>query len=173
MFSSIVEIFPDFTLYVNVKTPKHTTWHFYQDKNCWTWWHFWRNWRNESWRGDVFMSQFLRRFWSWKDGTQSLQLCSRKSQRNNSGREAWLFIQQLKVFSQRESTFWVNLEKKKIADSNIFTHTKTIPCWIDRNLCAPKATWQGWRIFSTKLTSSSRLAEKGWKQSGTSTSWNT
>ena len=33
---------------------------------------------------------------------------------------------------------------KKIEDGGIryFRHTKTIPCWIDPNLCAPITTWQ-------------------------------
>ena len=26
--------------------------------------------------------------------------------------------------------------------SDIFTHLKTLPCWIDPNLCAPMTTWQ-------------------------------
>ena len=50
-----------------------------------------------------------------------------------------------------------------------FTHTKTIPCWIDPNLCAPKMTWQGEKFFSTKLTSSIRVVEKDGTQSGGST----
>ena len=43
--------------------------------------------------------------------------------------------------------------------SDVFTHTKTIPCWIDANLCAPGLTWQLQKFFSTKLTSSSRVLE--------------
>ena len=33
---------------------------------------------------------------------------------------------------------------KNIEDggSDTFTHTKTIPCWVDPNLCAPMTIWQ-------------------------------
>ena len=41
---------------------------------------------------------------------------------------------------------------KKTEGSDIFKQTKTIPCWIDPNLCAPKATWQSWKSFSTQQT---------------------
>ena len=34
--------------------------------------------------------------------------------------------------------------------SDNFTHTKTIPCWTDQNLCAPGTTWQIENIFSDK-----------------------
>ena len=45
-------------------------------------------------------------------------------------------------------------------NTDIFMHTKTKPCWIDPNLCAPQRTCQGWKRFSTKKASSSRVVEK-------------
>ena len=31
--------------------------------------------------------------------------------------------------------------------SDTFTHTKTIPCWIDQNMCAPMTSWQSLKDF--------------------------
>ena len=67
-------------------------------------------------------------------------------------------------------SFW---KIKKMECSDTLTHTKTIPCWIDPNLCAPMTTWQSWKIFSTKLTSKSLVAENEWTQSGGSTNYQT
>ena len=44
--------------------------------------------------------------------------------------------------------------------AGVFTHTKSLPFWMDPNLCAPRTTWQSWRRFWTKLTSSKLLVEK-------------
>ena len=52
------------------------------------------------------------------------------------------------------------IQGKKMEDSYNFTHTKTISCWIDSNLWAPGKTWQNKKVFSTKLTSLCRGAEK-------------
>ena len=55
--------------------------------------------------------------------------------------------------------------------SDIFIHTKTIPCSVDPNLCAPRTTWHSAKVFSTELTSWSRVVNKEWTQFRCFTSW--
>ena len=51
--------------------------------------------------------------------------------------EAWSLLQRLKMCRQSESSFI-----KKMEDSDVFTLTKTKPCWIESNLWAPGTFWQ-------------------------------
>ena len=86
--------------------------------------------------------------------TQIFQLRHTKPQRIISERKAWSFFQQLKVCSQSE------FRLKKMEEFDSFADTKTIPCWIDPNLCAPWTNRQHYKVFSAKLTPSSLVIEK-------------
>ena len=93
-----------------------------------------------------------------------------------------------KVFDEKLDHFFNNLKcaakwilafgfiLRNIEDGGFryfFTHMKTIPCWIDTNLCAAGTIWQSQNVFSTKLTFLSLVAEKKRIQGGGFTSWRT
>ena len=64
------------------------------------------------------------------------------------------FFNNLKCAAKLNLAFGFVLKNlQKMEGSDTFTHTKTIPCQIDRVLCAPMKTWQSYKIFSTKRTS--------------------
>ena len=64
-----------------------------------------------------------------------------------------LFFNNLKCAAKINVAFGFILKVIEDGGSDTFTHTKTIPCWIDPNLCAPRTTLQSWKLFSTRLTS--------------------
>ena len=152
-------------------TWKHPTWISYRDNNCWSGrYHQRKEWYDLQ-RRYAFMSTFVCRFWIWKDEAQSIQLSSGKSEQNSSERRAWSIFQHFRMCSQSGSGSWNYSEGNNLEDLGTFTHTKLLPCWTDGKLGAPGTTWQSWTIFSTKLTSSSRIVGKEWRESAGSTSW--
>ena len=53
------------------------------------------------------------------------------------------FFNNMKCAAKVNLAFWFHSENyRRRNDSDTFTHTETIPCWIDLNLCAPMTTWQ-------------------------------
>ena len=52
------------------------------------------------------------------------------------------FFNNLKCAAKVNLAFGFIRKIYKSEVSDIFTHTKTILCWIDPNLCAPMTTWQ-------------------------------
>ena len=52
------------------------------------------------------------------------------------------FFNKMKWAAKVNLAYGFILKSKKTEGSDIFTHTKTIPCWNDPNLCAPMTTWQ-------------------------------
>ena len=70
------------------------------------------------------MSTFAWRFWTWTCETQSLQLCYREPQRKKCGRKAWSFLQQLRVCSKSESSFWIQSKKYRRWRIPIFLLTR-------------------------------------------------
>ena len=53
-----------------------------------------------------------------------------------------------------------NSNLRKMENSTVFKDTKTKSCWPDRNMCAQRMILQGYKLFSTKLTSSCPIVEK-------------
>ena len=52
------------------------------------------------------------------------------------------FFNNLKCAAKVNLAFGFILKKTEHGGADISTHPKTIPCWIDPNLCAPMKTWQ-------------------------------
>ena len=52
------------------------------------------------------------------------------------------FFNNLKCAAKVNLAFGFILKNIEDGGSDTFTHMKTIPCWIDPNLCAPMTTWQ-------------------------------
>ena len=73
-------------------TWKHPKWFSHRNNECWTWrYHQRRGWY-ECQRGVAFMSTVPHRFLIWTEETQSIQLCNRKLQRNNSRWQDWSLL---------------------------------------------------------------------------------
>ena len=53
-----------------------------------------------------------------------------------------LFFNNLKCAAKVNLDFGFILKNIEDGGLDTFTHTKTIPCWIDPKLCAPLTTWQ-------------------------------
>ena len=63
------------------------------------------------------------------------------------------FFNNLKCAAKVDLAFGIILKNIEEGGFRYFYAHKSIPCWIDPNLCAPMTTWQSWKIFSKKLTS--------------------
>ena len=72
----------------------------------------------------VFLSTFLGGFLIWKNETKSIQLCYREPQRKTCWRRTWSFLQQLKIFSEIKSSFWLHFEKQRRLRVQIFLLTR-------------------------------------------------
>ena len=70
------------------------------------------------------------------------------------------FFNNLQCAPKVNLAFRLILKIYNMEDSDTFTHTITITCWIDPKFCAPKMIWQRDRIFASKLTSSCLVIEK-------------
>ena len=62
------------------------------------------------------------------------------------------FFKCIKCAAEVNLVFGFILKKYKMEDSVTFTHSKTIPSWIEPNWCAPGLTWLSYKVISIKLT---------------------